>query len=109
MEENNGGKREYDVNVTEKAFIEQPRQTKFLAILQIVYSLAGLLVGVFFLAAGIILSLLKTDGNTSIKLSMAGFGADLKTTIPGIALSLFGIYCVWVSRFSFNIFSSKKK
>ena len=68
--------------------------------LKFVYSLVGLLVGLFCIIVGMVLGLSGVVGHTSWTASVIGLSTSLTDAAPGVIVFIVGIFMVWITRFS---------
>src|SRR2546429_9101944 len=80
-----------------------PRERHFwgrLAILQLIYSLAGLLLGLACIVGGIVLFFHGVAGSSSWVGEFIGVQSKLSDAAPGTVLFVVGLAVVWLTRFA---------
>jgi hypothetical protein len=83
-----------------------PRERHFwgrLAILQLIYSLAGLVLGLACVAGGILLFFHGVSGSSSWVGEFIGVKSRLSDAAPGTVLFVVGLAVVWLTRFSVRV------
>ena len=83
-----------------------PRERHFwgrLAVLQLIYSLAGLLVGFACIVGGIVLFFHGVVGSSSWVGQFIGVQSKLSDAAPGTVLFVVGLAVVWLTRFSVRV------
>ena len=83
-----------------------PRERHFwgrLAVLQLIYSLAGLLLGLACVIGGIGLFFHGVAGSSSWVGEVIGVKSKLSDAAPGTVLFVVGLAVVWVTRFSVRV------
>jgi hypothetical protein len=83
-----------------------PRERHFwgrLAILQLIYSLAGLVLGLACVAGGILLFFHGVAGSSSWVGEFIGVKSRLSDAAPGTVLFVVGLAVVWLTRFSVRV------
>jgi hypothetical protein len=70
-----------------------------LRILQLIYSLCGLLLGLACIIGGVTLFLCGISGATKWTANFIGGGTELTDAAPGAILFVVGLFIVWVTRF----------
>jgi len=83
-----------------------PRERHFwgrLAVLQLIYSLAGLLVGFACIVGGIVLFFHGVVGSSSWVGQFIGVQSKLSDAAPGTVLFVVGLAMVWLTRFSVRV------
>lgn len=83
-----------------------PRERNFwgrLAILQLIYSLAGLVLGLACVIGGILLFFHGVAGSSSWVGQVIGVQSKLSDAAPGTVLFIVGLAVVWLTRFSVRV------
>lgn len=83
-----------------------PRERNFwgrLAILQLIYSLAGLVLGLACVIGGILLFFHGVAGSSSWVGQVIGVQSKLSDAAPGTVLFVVGLAVVWLTRFSVRV------
>jgi hypothetical protein len=83
-----------------------PRERHFwgrLAILQLIYSLAGLLLGLACIIGGIVLFFHGVAGSSSWVGEFIGLQSKLSDAAPGTVLFVVGLAVVWLTRFAIRV------
>jgi hypothetical protein len=83
-----------------------PRERHFwgrLATLQLIYSLAGLVLGLACVAGGILLFVHGVAGSSSWVGEFIGVKSRLSDAAPGTVLFVVGLAVVWLTRFSVRV------
>ena len=83
-----------------------PRERHFwgrLAVLQLIYSLAGLVLGLACVVGGIALFFHGVVGSSSWVGQVIGAQSKLSDAAPGTVLFVVGLAVVWVTRFSVRV------
>ena len=73
------------------------------ALLQFVYSLAGLVLGAACVVGGIVLFLRGVAGSASWTASILGAESQISDTAPGAVLFLVGLFIVLITRFTIEV------
>lgn len=73
-----------------------------LARYQLIYSVLGLLLGLFALLSGAYLFILGVTGQTSWSLTIFGNESNIVNAAPGATLFIVGLFLVVVTRFKFK-------
>ncbi len=76
-----------------------PAEVTELSLLQLIYSLGGLLLGFFCLAGGIVLFLHGVFGSTSWTARILGASSQITDAAPGGVLFVVGVFLVFITRF----------
>ena len=74
-----------------------------LAVLQLIYSLAGLLVGLACIVGGILLFFHGVAGSSSWVGEFIGVQSKLSDAAPGTVLFVVGLVVVWLTRFAVRV------
>ena len=83
-----------------------PRERHFwgrLAVLQLIYSLAGLLFGLACIVGGILLFFHGVSGSSSWVGEVIGVKSNLSDAAPGTVLFVVGLAVVWLTRFAVRV------
>lgn len=83
-----------------------PRERHFwgrLAVLQLIYSLAGLVLGLACVVGGIVLFFHGVVGTSSWVGQVIGAQSKLSDAAPGTVLFVVGLAVVWLTRFSVRV------
>src|SRR2546430_8987029 len=83
-----------------------PRERHFwgrLAVLQLIYSLAGLLLGLACIVGGILLFFHGVSGSSSWVGEVIGVKSQLSDAAPGTVLFVVGLAVVWPTRFAVRV------
>ncbi|TMD87457.1 MAG: hypothetical protein E6I78_02385 [Chloroflexi bacterium] len=83
-----------------------PRERHFwgrLAVLQLIYSLAGLVLGLACIAGGILLFFHGVTGSSSWVGEVIGVKSNLSDAAPGTVLFVVGLAVVWLTRFAVRV------
>ena len=83
-----------------------PRERHFwgrLAVLQLIYSLAGLLLGLACIVGGILLFFHGVSGSSSWVGEVIGVKSKLSDAAPGTVLFVVGLAVVWLTRFAVRV------
>jgi hypothetical protein len=83
-----------------------PRERHFwgrLAVLQLIYSLAGLVLGLACIVGGILLFFHGVAGSSSWVGEVIGVQSKLSDAAPGTVLFVVGLAVVWLTRFSVRV------
>jgi len=83
-----------------------PRERHFwgrLAVLQLIYSLAGLVLGLACIAGGILLFFHGVTGSSSWVGEVIGVKSNLSDAAPGTVLFVVGLAVVWLTRFAVRL------
>ncbi len=83
-----------------------PRERHFwgrLAVLQLIYSLAGLVFGLACVVGGIVLFFHGVAGSSSWVGEFIGVQSKLSDAAPGTVLFVVGLVVVWLTRFSVRV------
>ena len=83
-----------------------PRERHFwgqLAVLQLIYSLAGLLLGLACIVGGILLFFHGVAGSSSWVGQFIGLQSKLSDAAPGTVLFVVGVVIVWLTRFAVRV------
>ena len=83
-----------------------PRERHFwgrLAVLQLIYSLAGLLLGLACIIGGIVLFFHGVAGSSSWVGEFIGVQSKLSDAAPGTVLFVVGLAVVWLTRFAVRV------
>lgn len=83
-----------------------PRERHFwgrLAVLQLIYSLAGLVFGLACIVGGILLFFHGVAGSTSWVGEFIGVQSKLSDAAPGTVLFVVGLAVVWLTRFTVRV------
>jgi hypothetical protein len=83
-----------------------PRERHFwgrLAVLQLIYSLAGLVLGLACIVGGIVLLFRGVVGSSSWVGQFIGVQSKLADAAPGTVLFVVGLAVVWLTRFSVRV------
>ncbi len=83
-----------------------PRERHFwgrLAVLQLIYSLAGLVFGLACIVGGILLFFHGVTGSSSWVGEFIGAQSKLSDAAPGTVLFVVGLAVVWLTRFSVRV------
>jgi hypothetical protein len=83
-----------------------PRERHFwgrLAMLQLIYSLAGLVLGLACIAGGILLFFHGVAGSSSWVGEVIGVKSKLSDAAPGTVLFVVGLAVVWLTRFAVRV------
>jgi hypothetical protein len=83
-----------------------PRERHFwgrLAVLQLIYSLAGLVFGLACIAGGILLFFHGVAGSSSWVGEFIGVQSKLSDAAPGTVLFVVGLAVVWLTRFAVRV------
>jgi hypothetical protein len=83
-----------------------PRERHFwgrLAVLQLIYSLAGLLLGLACVIGGILLFIHGVSGSSSWVGEVIGAKSKLSDAAPGTVLFVVGLAVVWLTRFAVRV------
>src|SRR5207302_1235822 len=83
-----------------------PRERHFwgrLAVLQLIYSLAGLVLGLACIIGGIALFLHGVAGSSSWVGQFIGVQSKLSDAAPGTVLFVVGLVVVWLTRFAVRV------
>jgi hypothetical protein len=83
-----------------------PRERHFwgrLAMLQLIYSLAGLVLGLACIIGGILLFFHGVAGSSSWVGEVIGVKSHLSDAAPGTVLFVVGLAVVWVTRFAVRV------
>ena len=83
-----------------------PRERHFwgrLALLQLIYSLAGLVLGLACVVGGILLFFHGVAGSSSWVGQFIGVQSKLSDAAPGTVLFVVGLAVVWLTRFSVRV------
>jgi hypothetical protein len=83
-----------------------PRERHFwgrLAMLQLIYSLAGLLLGLACIVGGILLFFHGVSGSSSWVGEVIGVKSNLSDAAPGTVLFVVGLAVVWLTRFAVRV------
>jgi len=83
-----------------------PRERHFwgrLAVLQLIYSLAGLVLGLACVVGGIVLFFHGVVGSSSWVGQVIGAQSKLSDAAPGTVLFVVGLAVVWLTRFSVRV------
>ena len=83
-----------------------PRERHFwgrLALLQLIYSLAGLLLGLACIIGGILLFFHGVAGSSSWVGEVIGLKSKLSDAAPGTVLFVVGLAAVWLTRFAVRV------
>src|SRR4030081_866486 len=83
-----------------------PRERHFwsrLATLQLIYSLAGLVLGLACVAGGILLFFHGVAGSSSWVGEVIGVKSNLSDAAPGTVLFVVGLAVVWLTRFAVRV------
>ena len=83
-----------------------PRERHFwgrLAMLQLIYSLAGLVLGLACIVGGILLFFHGVAGSSSWVGEVIGVKSKLSDAAPGTVLFIVGLAVVWVTRFAVRV------
>jgi hypothetical protein len=83
-----------------------PRERHFwsrLAVLQLIYSLAGLLFGLSCIIGGIVLFFHGVAGSSSWVGEFIGVQSKLSDAAPGTVLFVVGLAVVWLTRFAVRV------
>jgi hypothetical protein len=83
-----------------------PRERHFwgrLAVLQLIYSLAGLVLGLACVVGGIVLFFHGVVGSSSWVGQIIGAQSKLSDAAPGTVLFVVGLAVVWLTRFSVRV------
>ena len=83
-----------------------PRERHFwgrLATLQLIYSLAGLVLGLACIIGGILLFFHGVAGSSSWVGEVIGVKSNLSDAAPGTVLFVVGLAIVWVTRFAVRV------
>ena len=83
-----------------------PRERHFwgrLAVLQLIYSLAGLVFGLACIAGGILLFFHGVAGSSSWVGEFIGVRSKLSDAAPGTVLFVVGLAVVWLTRFAVRV------
>ena len=70
------------------------------SLFQLVYSLAGLVLGLACVIGGIALFLHGVTGSTSWTANFLGAESNISDAAPGAILFIVGLFVVWITRFS---------
>lgn len=70
------------------------------AFYQLIYSLAGLILGLACVIGGIILFLNGVTGSTNWTAKFIGAESNISDAAPGVVLFIVGLFIVWVTRFN---------
>jgi hypothetical protein len=83
-----------------------PRERHFwgrLAVLQLIYSLAGLVLGLACIIGGIVLFFHGVAGSSSWVGQFIGVQSKLSDAAPGTVLFVVGVVIVWLTRFAVRV------
>lgn len=83
-----------------------PRERHFwgrLAVLQLIYSLAGLVLGLACIVGGILLFFHGVAGSSSWVGEVIGVQSKLSDAAPGTVLFVVGLAVVWLTRFAVRV------
>jgi hypothetical protein len=83
-----------------------PRDRRFwgrLAVLQLIYSLAGLMFGLACIIGGILLFFHGVTGSSSWIGEVIGVKSSLSDAAPGTVLFVVGLAVVWLTRFAVRV------
>ena len=92
--------------VAARAPLLGPRERHFwgrLATLQLIYSLAGLLLGLACIIGGILLFFHGVTGSSSWVGEVIGVKSNLSDAAPGTVLFVVGLAVVWLTRFAVRV------
>jgi hypothetical protein len=67
---------------------------------QLIYSLAGLLMGLACIVGGLVLALRGVTGSAGWTAKVLGLESELTDAAPGVVLFVVGIFMVWVTRYN---------
>ena len=93
----------YRLILTDVFASRHPETTKVLSKHQLIYSIAGLVVGLACIIGGIILLLHNVLGSTDWTVNMLGAKSVLKKAAPGTLLFVAGLLIVYVTRYVLKI------
>jgi len=79
--------------------LNDPSTYQVFARFHLVYSLAGLVLGLACVLAGMVLCLNGVTGSTSWTAKFIGVESSVSDATPGVVLFFVGLYVVWVTRF----------
>ena len=83
--------------------LKDPSTFRRFAHLHLIYSLAGLVLGLACILGGIVLALHGITGSTSWTASFIGTTSEISDAGPGVVLFVVGLFIVWVTRFSIAV------
>jgi hypothetical protein len=84
------------------AFRDPPSYQRF-SLYQLIYSLAGLVLGLVCVLGGVVLFLNGVVGSTSWTAKMLGAESKVSDAAPGAVLFIVGLFVVFVTRFSIKV------
>ena len=70
---------------------------------QLIYSLAGLVLGLACVVGGIILFLYGITGSTTWAAKLVGAESNITDAAPGAVLFIVGLFVVWITRFDVKV------
>jgi hypothetical protein len=85
------------------ASVIDPGTYKRFSLYQLIYSLAGLVLGLACIVGGIVLFLRGVTGSTSWTAKMIGAESQVSDAAPGVVLFIVGLFIVFVTRFGIKV------
>jgi len=91
------------VNIDEDFASKNPEVVKELSKHQLLYSMAGLILGAGCMLGGIVLFLNGVTGSTSWTAKLLGAESQLSDAAPGAVLFIVGLFIVLITKYAFNV------
>ena len=93
----------FQVDVDEDFACKNPEVVTELSKHQLLYSIAGLIVGAGCMLGGIVLFLNGVTGSTSWTAKLLGAESQLSDAAPGAVLFIVGLFIVLITKYVFNV------
>jgi hypothetical protein len=97
------GSPRYSLRVSEDFAVKHPKQVESISKHHLVYSLAGLGLGLACVIGGIVLFLNGIMGSTNWTLRVFGAESTVTDAAPGVILFVTGVVIIFVTRFAVRI------
>ncbi|MBU1145694.1 MAG: hypothetical protein KJ971_07595 [Firmicutes bacterium] len=91
------------IGVSDSFATNNPKTVETLSKHHLIYSIAGLMVGLLCVIGGIVLFLNGVAGSTSWTAKFIGVESDISDAAPGAVLFIVGLFIVFLTRYIFKI------
>ena len=93
----------YHVRLTDEFASKNPDTVVALSKHHLIYSTAGLILGLICVIGGVVLFLNGVVGSTSWTAKVLGAQSDLSDAAPGAILFIVGLFVVFITRYVFKV------
>jgi hypothetical protein len=93
----------FSLSIDKDFAVKHPDTVQALSKHQLIYSIAGLLLGLACTVGGVILSLNGVIGSTSWTAKFLGAESQINDAAPGVMLFIVGLFIVFFTRYVFKV------